>query len=52
MANKSSRFQEGSASDTPGPGSYSLSKKSDWIKMERKTNSAPTDSKAKSGLVS
>ena len=31
LANKSNRFSD-PASKTPGPGSYSLSKQSDWIK--------------------
>lgn len=52
MGNKSKRFQE-NAMDTPGPGTYSLSHKKDWIKdTHRKSASAPSvydGAKGKSG---
>ena len=54
LANKGQRFYD-PTSDTPGPGSYSLSKKKDWIKeVGRGAQSAPpsTDTKqAKGGMV-
>lgn len=54
LANKSKRFHE-HTSDTPGPGSYTLSKKQDWIKeVGRNSLSAPasTDAKnAKAGML-
>ncbi|KAJ8023074.1 Sperm-tail PG-rich repeat-containing protein 2 [Holothuria leucospilota] len=49
LANRSKRFDEVS-SKTPGPGTYSLSKQSDWIK---KTGLPPeTSSKGDNGMVS
>ena len=39
--NRSKRFNEG-VSENPGPGSYTLSKRKDWIKETGRSISAPT----------
>ena len=58
MANKDKRFKEETQIpvDTPGPGAYNLSKRSDWIHVtSRKSNSAPANmdaDQAKAGNVS
>ncbi len=43
MANKGKRFKEEvNITENPGPGSYNLSKRSDWIHVNsRKASSAP-----------
>lgn len=43
LANKGRRFSE-KTRETPGPGAYSLSKESDWVKEGRAANSAPVGS--------
>ena len=47
MANKDKRFTgDAPAKENPGPGSYTLSKRSDWIKeVGRPTVSAPPEGK-------
>ncbi len=55
MGNRAGRFAEASmkASDTPGPGAYTLSKKSDWLKEVKRSSSVPVDGSTanKNGLV-
>ena len=51
MANKGKRFtkeEQALSKDNPGPGSYTLSKRSDWIKEVGRggTVSAPADARA------
>ena len=54
MANKSKRFAtESVAGETPGPGAYSLSKRTDWLKETgQQSNSAPSPNKGRESVVS